>query len=205
MQSNIKMKSIAKVGLSVLLLASPITQVAGRAAVILPAREALASVEVEIEDIKDDFPEIIPGPGLPSLAFLNLTSAELFAMPIPASALLGAPGSISERALEKRASCYDPRLSCDINSAVYNYLARLGTLACSGTGLFSLCYVGACSVQGRSRLGPNAFVASYCEHVAFGVSVVAYNCPHDDSHAGAGTDVAYGNGDFIVSLADYLK
>lgn len=31
------------------------------------------------------YPEVIPGPGLPSLAELNLTSAQLYTMPIPIS------------------------------------------------------------------------------------------------------------------------
>jgi len=30
-----------------------------------------------------DYPEVIPGPGLPSLASLNLTSTELYDMPLP--------------------------------------------------------------------------------------------------------------------------
>ena len=34
------------------------------------------------------FPEVTPGPGLPSLASLNLTSAELYTKPLPSSNLL---------------------------------------------------------------------------------------------------------------------
>jgi hypothetical protein len=34
-----------------------------------------------------DYPEVIPGPGLPSLASLNLTSAQLYEMRTPESTL----------------------------------------------------------------------------------------------------------------------
>jgi hypothetical protein len=33
--------------------------------------------------IRDDVPEVIPGPGLPSLESLGLTSADLYAMGMP--------------------------------------------------------------------------------------------------------------------------
>lgn len=34
--------------------------------------------------VERDYPEVIPGPGLPSLASLNLTSKMLYEMPLPA-------------------------------------------------------------------------------------------------------------------------
>ena len=33
-------------------------------------------------DVKRDYPDVIPGPGLPSLASLGLTSAQLYEMPM---------------------------------------------------------------------------------------------------------------------------
>ncbi|KAH6720684.1 hypothetical protein BKA61DRAFT_570334 [Leptodontidium sp. MPI-SDFR-AT-0119] len=51
--------------------------------------------------------EVVPGPGLPSLASLNITSAELFAMPDP------------------------PAVAC------YNYLNNFGTTACAANGHYT--------------------------------------------------------------------
>ncbi|KAF8866368.1 hypothetical protein BDZ45DRAFT_735649 [Acephala macrosclerotiorum] len=49
-------------------------------AAIIRFKAATALPTVDAEKI---YPEVIPGPGLPSLAELNLTSAQLYNMPIP--------------------------------------------------------------------------------------------------------------------------
>ena len=47
---------------------------------------AIASLQATIANplnVREDVPEVIPGEGLPSLAELNVTSAELYAEPLP--------------------------------------------------------------------------------------------------------------------------
>lgn len=53
------------------------------AIVIVQAVVAIPTSQVS-DVLPRDYPEVIPGPGLPSLASLNLTSAELYEM-TPAS------------------------------------------------------------------------------------------------------------------------
>ncbi|KAL2072934.1 hypothetical protein VTL71DRAFT_10258 [Oculimacula yallundae] len=135
-------------------------------------------------------PEIIPGPGLPSLASLNVTSTDLYAMPVPPNFSPSVTGrSASPASMQKRAQfCYDFYSNkCSTFWAVgcYNYLNMLGTTACGGgTSWFTMCSVGACTVSGHAQ--GTISVSSYCRDVAFGVSVIAYTCPHDSWNAGAG-------------------
>jgi hypothetical protein len=43
----------------------------------------LLTLTIHAAIIPDDRPEVIPGPGLPSLESLNLTSADLYELPLP--------------------------------------------------------------------------------------------------------------------------
>ncbi|KAG4440780.1 hypothetical protein IFR05_003767 [Cadophora sp. M221] len=134
--------------------------------------------------------EVIPGSGLPSFASLNITSAELFAMPVPSG-----PGfSKSSFPLAKRSpECLPAAFQCSIPAAVacYNYLNNLGITSCVANGHYTdvgggttVCTVNGCRVR-IGNTGPSENAASYCRDVAYGVSTVAYLCQTRNDFAGA--------------------
>ncbi|KAH9219278.1 hypothetical protein DL95DRAFT_457728 [Leptodontidium sp. 2 PMI_412] len=148
--------------------------------------------------------EVVPGPGLPSIASLNITSAELFAMPDPPEPRF----SKSNFPLAKRSpKCLPASFQCSIPAAVacYNYLNNLGTTACAANGHYTegggitVCSVSGCRVR-IGNTGPSENAASYCRDVAYSVSTVAYQCQTRNDFAGAGEDVAWENGDLRVFL-----
>jgi len=144
-----------------------------------------------IEEIA--YPEVVPGPGLPSLAELGLTSKQLHTMPI------------DRAALAIRAAQFDPVCGpvdyayTNVGGiiACYNYLNSLGTQQCStpsGAGISQFCYSGDGNVIGQSIGGPSS---SYCRDVAFAVLYTVDHCTRPDQSV-AGFQAAYGNGDLIV-------
>ncbi|KAJ3507215.1 hypothetical protein NLJ89_g6434 [Agrocybe chaxingu] len=136
--------------------------------------------------------EVIPGPGLPSLASLGLTSADLFKKVIIA-ARDGAP-QLSKRFTD---FCQTTDLVNRDNAiACYNYLNALGTTACGVDTNIDFCVAGDAHIGGSSIVGRH--VSSYCRDVATGALWIINNCNINNRVEGAAT--AYGNGDLIVSI-----
>ena len=147
---------------------------------ISPVILALASFNVvtgaAIDAIKT--PEVVPGPGLPSLKELGITSAELYK--------IGRPDSCMREALNLSKACqmlttiavkessgddsvktssikarFEPRCGptdyayVNVNDVIacYNYLKKLGNQNCvapSGLGIAHFCYAGKAEVTGQS-------------------------------------------------------
>ncbi|KAH6720690.1 hypothetical protein BKA61DRAFT_709145 [Leptodontidium sp. MPI-SDFR-AT-0119] len=146
-------------------------------------------------------PQVTPGSGLPSLASLNLTSEQLYAIPVPD---FGKP----ELKLAKRAAgCFDSNRQCTLDDAVacYNYLGTPGTQSCQvdingGAGSWKeLCRAGNCVVEGRLT---NNFIvdSTACSNVAYAVSVIAYTCNPTTGHAGAGYENARNKSNIAIRM-----
>ncbi|KAG4433026.1 hypothetical protein IFR05_011487 [Cadophora sp. M221] len=146
-------------------------------------------------------PEVVPGPGLLSLASLNLTSEQLYSIPAP-------DFGKSELKLAKRAAgCFDANRQCTLDDAVtcYSYLGTPGTQSCQvdisgGAGSWKeLCRAGNCVVEGR--LTNNLIVDSTaCSNVAYAVSVIAYTCNPTTVHAGAGYEYTRNKSNIAIRM-----
>ncbi|KAH6917841.1 hypothetical protein BKA70DRAFT_1393703 [Coprinopsis sp. MPI-PUGE-AT-0042] len=157
-----------------------------------------------------EFPEVIPGPGLPSLASLNVTSAELYKAIDPNVlkghyASLGLPSTIS--GLQKRGECFPISARGDINFAMacHNYLflqqqtmITTETAYAPGTDLCSAANV---RVSGWCRLGAPCPRSSWAYHVAHAIWWSIEQCNYNGNVGGV--EYAYGNGDFHVRTANY--
>lgn len=91
-------------------------------------------------------PEVIPGPGLPSLASLNLTSAELYAMPVPE----GISATLNKRT---DGFCGAGRSAASLNDAIacYNYLKNISSSDCgipADNQQHNMCASGTAAVSG---------------------------------------------------------
>ncbi|KAH3939643.1 hypothetical protein HBI56_193160 [Parastagonospora nodorum] len=136
-------------------------------------------------------PEVIPGPGLPSLASLGLTTAQLYETPVPGaefSAQFDLKCGPNNRA-------YGP-----VNDVIacYNYLRNLGGRACQVPGnsvLITFCTAGNGKATGQG-LNSNA-QSSACSDVAGGLLQVINGCTRSDQTV-AGFQAANGNGNLIV-------
>ncbi|KAK4032533.1 hypothetical protein C8A01DRAFT_20400 [Parachaetomium inaequale] len=140
------------------------------------------------------YPEVIPGPGLPSLAELDVTSAQLYEM--------GVPKELSERdqALDKRytGKCGPAEGAyTNVNDIIgcYNYLRLLGTQSCAAGRNTVMCTVGQANVYGSAL---NGQTSSACRDVAAGVLWTINSCTRADQSC-AGSQAANGNGNLIVS------
>lgn len=124
---------------------------------ILAALAILNPIAAMPQAKRTTFPELIPGPGLPSLASLGLTSADLYNMPTPKLSIRQAPVSIPECGPDEQAYT-------DVNDiiACYNYLNGLGTTQCSTPpgGSQQWCVLGSAQVTG-SNTGNNADDSSF--------------------------------------------
>ncbi|KAH8811185.1 hypothetical protein F5884DRAFT_876339 [Xylogone sp. PMI_703] len=138
------------------------------------------------------YPEVIPGPGLPSLASLGLTSEELYTMK-------------PNETVVKRAPAFDPGCGpsdaayTDVNDiiACFNYLNSLGHQNCavpSGAGVVQMCRAGNGQILGQ---GLNGATSSWCSDVANAVLWVINDCTRPDQSV-AGFQAANGNGNLIV-------
>ncbi|KAH8106140.1 hypothetical protein BXZ70DRAFT_1004419 [Cristinia sonorae] len=143
------------------------------------------------------FPEVIPGPGLPSLESLGLTSADLYSGTSVAS--LDARDELSS---EFTRVCNDngcgrvPRADAQ---ACVNFLRNLGTTACVvGQTSTVMCTAGRAVVTGTNLSGQSS-VSSFCQDVATGAQNVVTFCA-DSNGLVAGADAAFGNGNLIVSI-----
>ncbi|KDR73885.1 hypothetical protein GALMADRAFT_71211 [Galerina marginata CBS 339.88] len=147
------------------------------------------------------FDEVIPGPGLPTLASLGLTSADLH-KPIPRATL--ATLTEVDPFMRKRWNneCQTWGLTSYINAvACYNYLNSLGSQDCGVDTNIIFCAVGSTYIGG-SNVGGIPHTSSACVDVATGALWILNNC----NIAGAlvqGDAAAYGNGNLVVSIEAY--
>jgi len=140
-----------------------------------------------------EYPEVIPGPGLPSLASLNLTSAELYER-VPTKAQL------STLATQFNLLCNVPGPDCPVANAVAcsNFLFALGQQACSVSGNVVFCTAGGCNWFGSSLDGSVA--SSFCSDVSIGGNVIIDDCQSNGLVVGA--NAANGNGNLIVTISE---
>ncbi|KIJ64457.1 hypothetical protein HYDPIDRAFT_40205 [Hydnomerulius pinastri MD-312] len=136
--------------------------------------------------------EVIPGPGLPSLESLGLTSEELFAKGPPATKR----GEVEKR-YTNVCQTYSTG-SVDNVIACFNYLEALGTKACGVNGdNVIMCTAGDAEVSGSNISGgPSA--SSYCSDAALGVQWIFTYC-NSGGRVG-GSAAANGNGFLIMSV-----
>ncbi|KAH6879987.1 hypothetical protein BKA70DRAFT_1447599 [Coprinopsis sp. MPI-PUGE-AT-0042] len=155
-------------------------------------------------------PEIIPGPGLPSLASLNLTSADLY-KPIDRDTIkahyasLGLPTTVS--GLQKRGECFPVSTRGDVNFAMacHNYLFQqqqtsMGTFTAYNPGT-TLCSASNVRISGWCNPGGPCPRYSWAVHIAHAVWWSIEHCNYNGNVGGVET--AYGNGDFYVRTANY--
>ncbi|KAF7137034.1 hypothetical protein CNMCM5793_006838 [Aspergillus hiratsukae] len=167
---------------------------------------APASDTVNTSEVDNGEWEVVPGPGLPSLESLGLTSAEL-----------RDPDFLSKNGLEDNliedleleAAMFPPQcqpryfVPAPIAQArsCRNYLKKLGTKPCKVTGPGNpttaqtvFCRAGVTQIYGHAAPG----TSSYCKHVAIGATWTIDNCAKNGRVAGLAA--AYGNGDLQVAV-----
>ncbi|KAK7053661.1 hypothetical protein R3P38DRAFT_3170996 [Favolaschia claudopus] len=145
-----------------------------------------------------EFPEVIPGPGLPSLASLNLTSAELYQR---------VPSPDVVKGLERRFSliCNNVQeCSTSDASACFNYLNGLGHQACTVPNVYlagnTFCTAGGCHWYGSNWKEGGGLVSSYCSDVATGGAAIEFGCSQTNGLV-SGSNAANGNGDLVVTIS----
>jgi hypothetical protein len=136
-----------------------------------------ASLVRSLPSTAEEYPEVIPGPGLPSLASLNLTSAELYQrIPSPGRSssflnvneiLTRTNSDVMER-LERRFSliCNEvPQCSISDATACFNFLNALGHQACTVPGPIgassTFCTAGGCHWFGGNLKEGGGSVSSF--------------------------------------------
>jgi hypothetical protein len=84
---------------------------------------------------EDAYPEVVPGPGLPSIASVNLTTADLYNMPLPSNSL---PSVITTNALRSFSNTCSPADNAytNVNNliACYHCLSSLAGWRCNVKG-----------------------------------------------------------------------
>ncbi|KAF8557143.1 hypothetical protein OG21DRAFT_1407725 [Imleria badia] len=166
---------------------------------VLAALSVFATAVVAVPAATSSVPEVIPGPGLPSLESLNLTSADLYAM--------GPPPAASEYLLLVGARSADYTAVCQTYStaavndviACFNYLVSIGNNACAVTNpdlITWFCESGTAAISGSNTSGQPT-VSSTCYDVALGLQWVFTYC-NVDGQVG-GSQAANGNGGLIVA------
>jgi len=144
---------------------------------------------------RTEYPEVIPGPGLPSLASLNLTSAELYER-VPTDEQL------STLKARFNLQCGFPGPACPVANAVacFNFLNALGHQACGVNGdNVMFCTAGGCNWFGSNISGgPSA--SSFCSDVAIGGDSIINQCQSGGTVCGA--TAANGNGNLVVTISE---
>ncbi|KAF2132495.1 hypothetical protein P153DRAFT_308806 [Dothidotthia symphoricarpi CBS 119687] len=157
---------------------------------------ALASLQTATAgpiEAREEYPEVVPGPGLPSLESLGLTTAQLYEMPVPEKSAL--PSKV-----RRAGTCGPGSAYTNVNGiiACYNYLNGLGTANCAvpGKGVTNhMCSSGDAVITGQSLAGGGT--SSYCRDVAAAVLWTINSCTRSDQTC-AGAQFAGGNGDLSV-------
>ncbi|KAF9522967.1 hypothetical protein CPB83DRAFT_70657 [Crepidotus variabilis] len=121
------------------------------------------------------YPHVIPGPGLPSLKSLQLTSADLYNRQL-----------ITNSSIEKRDEGYDKNCfaftTADVQSTVacFDYLTRLGHVDCTVPVDNNVFCTAGDAVIGGSKLDQTTGVTSAsCWWVALAVQWIFQNCNAD--------------------------
>ncbi|EAU89023.1 hypothetical protein CC1G_09992 [Coprinopsis cinerea okayama7 len=166
-------------------------------------------------DLSEDCPEIIPGPGLPSLASLNLTSADLckspeeFQMERYGYVDPQLAGSISKLSSRQTTGpwCGSRTISPSKAKYCYNYLYSLGNTACAVGPLYGARF---CTAGGGNDVAwyGNSLNAqrseSPCRDVARGGQWVLDNCVIHNSPLGRlqqeGSNFAAGSTNIVVRI-----
>ncbi|KAI0060396.1 hypothetical protein BV25DRAFT_1807463, partial [Artomyces pyxidatus] len=145
------------------------------------------------------YPTVIPGPGLPSLESLNLTSADLYTTDIslgmyPLSSCSAVPvqtlivGLTEARGeLEARYTneCFT-YTTASVNNVIacFNYLQSIGSNNCGVVSNIDFCEAGDAQISGSNIAGAGE-VSSSCHDVALGVQWIFTNCNNGGQVGGA--------------------
>ncbi|KAG2008049.1 hypothetical protein CC2G_013520 [Coprinopsis cinerea AmutBmut pab1-1] len=168
----------------------------------------------------DDCPEVVPGPGLPSLASLNLTSADLCKSPeefqMSLYGQVESPSSAQdsandEKQLVKRYTpwCSGTHISAPYAASCFNYLYALGSTACEvPRGVVSrFCHStgSGSNVAWYGSTIDGLYSSSTCMDVARGGEWVFWNCIASAPGAGPqfireGANAAWGNARLAVRI-----
>ena len=143
---------------------------------------------VSAKPIDQQAPEIIPGPGMPSLESLGVTSAELYAKGRPK--LEGQRDGFNDSMHVLASGGCGPRDEnyADVNGLIfcYNYLVMLDTYPCSveDGNWKNFCGDSGFVVGGHSETGRPT--SSFCGHVAMGLLWIIDSCtrPQQDCAGG---------------------
>lgn len=125
------------------------TRNAIKAALIL-----LMTTAVSARAVEDPYPEIVPGPGLPSLAELGKTSRDFYDMTPAEDISPNGARSEASKLFERDTVCRDGfDTPCNVNEAYAcaNYLISLGTTECrvgAGQNGLRMCTNGGCGIFG---------------------------------------------------------
>ncbi|KAH6683353.1 hypothetical protein B0J14DRAFT_632943 [Halenospora varia] len=138
------------------------------------------------------YPEVYPGPGLPSLASLGLTSKDLHTM---------------KPKLNGRAVQFDGRCqtfsTANVNDAMacYNFLNSIGSSSCgTNTANIIMCSTGTVQVSGANLLPGTSQTAS-CANCAVGALWSIQNCNNGGQVGGQAP--AFGNGNLIMGVQNF--
>ncbi|KAF4635090.1 hypothetical protein G7Y89_g3017 [Cudoniella acicularis] len=158
----------------------------------------LASADATLT--KSKYPEVIPGPGLPSLTSLNLTSEQLYTM-TPKLVSRGLSAALYDPECREY-PCYCPGGMAQVNDiiACYNYLNNLGSTNCGVMAYqakSTMCASGTAKVDAMNN-SPNLElpVIVRCADAAAGVQYVYQTC--NNNGQARGSAAAWGNGYLIV-------
>ncbi|KAH8722345.1 hypothetical protein GQ44DRAFT_711937 [Phaeosphaeriaceae sp. PMI808] len=167
---------------------------------VVLAVASLGAVSATPLGARDAVPEVIPGPGLPSLESLNLTSADLYAMALP------------EKSKDEMSVLFDARCGpseatyAPVNDGIacYNYLRSLGTTRCGvrgpGIPVTEMCRSGRAHVIAQSLTQRDE--SSYCSDVAQGLLWVFDHCTRNNRGDVAGFNSPNGNGNFFAGVTN---
>ncbi|KAL2138573.1 hypothetical protein VTI28DRAFT_6594 [Corynascus sepedonium] len=140
------------------------------------------------------YPEVIPGPGLPSLAELNTTTAELYEMGLPEE--LDARAEVLDKRFEGLCGPAEAAYTRveDIISC-YNYLRKLGSQKCVAKENTIFCTAGSAHIYGSAL---NGQTTSRCDDVAKAVLWTVDHCTRKDKSC-AGAQAVWNNGNMVAT------
>ncbi|KAF9223917.1 hypothetical protein BS17DRAFT_125633 [Gyrodon lividus] len=162
---------------------------------------ALTTAVLAVPATASGHPEVIPGPGMPTLASLGLTSADLHAMGPPPSLTERTAGAELDPELKKRYNNACQTYSTGgVNNVIacFNYLNSIGGNACGVNGYNTVfCKSGDAGVGGSNVSGGSS-TSSSCRDVATAVQWVFTNCNVGGSVGGSAA--ANGNDGLAVNV-----
>ncbi|KAJ3840648.1 hypothetical protein F5878DRAFT_522322, partial [Lentinula raphanica] len=150
--------------------------------------------------LKRDYPELIPGPGFPTLAELNLTSEQLYTMtPNLQTPVVPISPELASRSDRYTNECFTyTTANVDDVIACFNYLQNIGSNTCAVNGdNVQFCYAGTAQISGSNISGTSS-AASRCSDVALAVQWIFTYCNVGGQVGGAAA--ANGNGYLVVGV-----